>query len=97
MIEGLSLFGFITATICVGVMMDAALIERMRMTFGLSRGWDEVRLRDLPYWRVIIIVIASALVGISNATQVLLPIPFWIGVALFVMTNIYGSYLVLRR
>ena len=97
MSENVSLAGFVAAVICGGVVLDWALFGRLKMTLGAFGDRDEVRYRDLPYWRLFLIIIASAAVGISRAPRELLLFPFWTGVALFVVANIYGVSLALRR
>ncbi|AHE52879.1 hypothetical protein NX02_05715 [Sphingomonas sanxanigenens DSM 19645 = NX02] len=97
MLESLHLAGFVAATICGGVFLDWALFGQLKMTLGAFGDRDEVRYRDLPYWRLSLIIIASATVGISRAPRDLLILPFWVGVVLFIAANIYGVSLALRR
>ena len=89
--------GFVSAAICFGLIIDWALFSRLKMDLGAFGDQDEVGYRDLPRWRLVLIVIASAAVGISRVPRDLLVLPFWVGVALFVFANIYGVSLALRR
>ena len=95
--ESMSLAAFVAAVICGGVILDWALFGRLKMTLGAFGDRDEVRYRDLPHWRLFLIVIASAAIGISRASGDFLLWPFWAGVVLFVFANIYGVSLALRR
>ena len=97
MSESLHLTGLLAATICGGVFLDWALFDRWKMIFGAFGDRNEVRYRDLPYWRLTLVIIASAMIGIGRAPQDLLILPFWAGVVLFVAANIYGASLALRR
>lgn len=97
MSDDVHLVAFVAATICGGVVLDWALFERLKMTLGAFGDSDEVRYRDLPYWRLLLTIVGSAMVGISRVTVDLLILPFWLGVALFVAGNIYGVSLALRR
>lgn len=97
MSDNVHLVEFVAATICGGVILDWALFGRLKMTLGGFWDRDEVRYRDLPYWRLVLIIAGSALVGISRAPEDLLILPLWLGIALFVAGNIYGVLLALRR
>lgn len=87
----------VTTVICGGVALDWALFGRLKMILGAFGDRDEVRYRDLPCWRLFLIIIASAAVGFSAAPRDLLLTPFCAGVALFVVANIYGVSLAVRR
>jgi hypothetical protein len=87
----------IVTAVAVGVALDWAIFERFKMIVGAFGDSGEVRYRELPSWRVVVVILASAIVGISLAAQVLLAFPFWIGTALFVMSNIYANAVALRR
>ena len=97
MSENVAHVGFVVATICGGVILDWALFGRLKMTLGAFGDRDEVRYRDLPRWRLFLIIIASAAVGVSRVPRDLLLLPFWAGAVLFVFANIYGVSLALRR
>ena len=97
MSDNVHLAGFVAATICGGVVLDWALFGRLKVTLGAFGDRDEVRYRDLPYWRLLLTIIGSAMVGISRAPVDLLIWPFWLGVALFIAANIYGVSLALRQ
>ena len=93
----MSLAGFMAAIICGGVALDWALFSQLKVALGAFGYRYEIRYRELPHWRLFLIVIASAVVGISRAPRDLLLLPFLTGVALFVFANIYGVWLALRR
>jgi hypothetical protein len=97
MSESLHFTALVAAIICGGVVLDWALYERLKLIVGTSGDHNEVKYRDLPYWRLALIITASAMIGIGRALQELLILPFWMGVMLFVAANIYGVSLALRR
>ncbi|OWK28897.1 hypothetical protein [Sphingomonas dokdonensis] len=86
----------IVGAIRVGAALDWAVFERVKITFGPYGDKDEVRYHHLPHWRMVALVLASAMVGASLATQMPVPILFWVGVFSFAALNIYADYIGLK-
>jgi len=93
----LSIAIYVIAAVVVGVALDWAIFERFKILVGALGDDKEVKYRELPYWRLVPIVLASATMGVSLASPTLLTVPFWAGTVLFAIVNIYGNAAALRR
>lgn len=93
----LSLAVYAIAAVFVGIALDWAIFERFKVIVGAFGDDSEVRYRELPYWRLALVVLASATVGVSLASQTLLAFPFWAGTVLFFISNVFGDAAALRR
>lgn len=93
----LSIASYAVEAVIVGVVLDWAIFERFETIVGALGDDNEVRYCQLPYWRSAIVVLVSATVGVSLASQTLLAVPFWAGTVPFALSNIYGDAAALRR
>lgn len=78
---------YIIFTVIAGLALDWGLIERLKVIVGAFGDNDEIRYRDLPRWRLFLIVVASFVVGWSVGYDE--PFPLWAG-GLFVLANVCG-------
>jgi len=87
----------IVVGVLAGVALDWALFGRWKMLLGAFGDEWEIRYRDLPSVRLVLIIIASAAIGFSAASGGPMPFPFWTGLAVFLLSNFYALSIVLRR
>lgn len=86
-----SLILYIGGAILVGVALDWAIFERVKIIVGPYGDSDEVRYRDLPPWRTLMVCFASSIVGASLAAPVLPVAPFWAGALMLAALNGYAD------
>lgn len=77
--------------------MDWAIVERLKLIVGAFGDINEVRYRDLPPWRLIIVALGAAIVGAEMTTSQPVGLLFWVGLTIFAGANFYGDTIALRR
>ncbi|MDE0880685.1 MAG: hypothetical protein OSB00_18810 [Sphingomonas bacterium] len=67
--EAHSFAAYVIGAVAVGVAMDWAIFERFKITIGPYVNSDEVRYRELPFWRTGLVAVGAATVGVSLSSH----------------------------
>ncbi|RMB54722.1 hypothetical protein C8J44_2348 [Sphingomonas sp. PP-CE-3A-406] len=87
----------IILVIAIGLGVDWAVFERLKMLLWPLGFRSEVRYRDLPPARLFVVIVASGAVGFSLTPTGPLPLSFWAGIAMFLLATCYAVFFAFRR
>ena len=83
--------------LAVGLGVDWALFERLKMLLWPLGFRTEVRYRDLPPARLFMMIVGSGAVGFSLTPTGPQPLPFWAGIAMILIAICYAVFFAFRR